>query len=169
MEWNKIRELLANYYDGTTSLEEEQVLRQALRRDDCPADLQAEAMLFQHFAEEGEVESTSFSFTEETLRRAEENAIGNNSRFGLLRRLTGIAAMVAVCGFIYFQWFSPSVEACPTDSPVLAIVNNEEICDKEQAKKEAKEILLLVSQTLNESTDELQHLDKITTPQKITQ
>lgn len=46
MNHEKIKALLNKYYEGNTSLEEEQKLRRSLQQENLPEDLQAEAALF---------------------------------------------------------------------------------------------------------------------------
>lgn len=57
MEYNKIRELLARYWEGTSSLEEEETLRHffATAPQQLPADLLEAQPLFQYFTAEAAV------------------------------------------------------------------------------------------------------------------
>lgn len=43
--WDELRETLSRYYEGETSIQEEQALKEALREADLPDDLRAEAVL----------------------------------------------------------------------------------------------------------------------------
>lgn len=54
MEFNKVRELLDRYWDGTSTLEEEEVLRSFFSRNiaNLPADLKEAQPLFGYFAAE---------------------------------------------------------------------------------------------------------------------
>lgn len=58
MEYNEIREILNRYWEGETSLEEEDLLRSffAGNRQELPADLLEAAALFGYFVAEGERE-----------------------------------------------------------------------------------------------------------------
>jgi hypothetical protein len=54
MEYNKIRELLEKYWEGESSLEEEEMLRSfyAVQHNDLPADLLEAQPMFRYFSEE---------------------------------------------------------------------------------------------------------------------
>ncbi|SFD52692.1 hypothetical protein SAMN05518672_102303 [Chitinophaga sp. CF118] len=58
MEYNKIRELLERYWEGESSLEDEEMLRSffASEHADLPLDLQEAQPLFQYFTEEANLE-----------------------------------------------------------------------------------------------------------------
>ena len=58
MEYNKIRELLERYWEGETSLEEEEMLRSfyAVEHNDLPADLLEAQPLFRYFTSAANVE-----------------------------------------------------------------------------------------------------------------
>lgn len=58
MEYNKIRELLEKYWEGETSLEDEEMLRSfyAVDHNDLPADLLEAQPLFRYFREEANLE-----------------------------------------------------------------------------------------------------------------
>jgi hypothetical protein len=58
MEYNKIRELLEKYWEGETSLEEEEMLRSfyAAEHNDLPADLLEAQPLFRYFTAEANLE-----------------------------------------------------------------------------------------------------------------
>ncbi|RFM33866.1 hypothetical protein [Chitinophaga silvisoli] len=72
MEYNEIREILSRYWEGETSLEEEDLLRSffAGNRQELPADLLEAAALFGYFVAEGEREMTVFE--ELDLREVED-------------------------------------------------------------------------------------------------
>ena len=52
MELNKIKQLLGKYYEGITSVEEDQFLKDYFQNDSVPAELEADRELFSYTASE---------------------------------------------------------------------------------------------------------------------
>ncbi len=151
MDWTRIKALLAAYYDATTTEKEEQELREALSRPDCPPELQEEAALFASYAELAEEEIPSFTY------ELEPNVSPTKSR--KKRRLWvpfgGVAAAIVAISVLYIS--TTNKTPCPTNQPILAVINNQVICDQDVAKQEAREALLYVAQTINQSTAKMNH------------
>jgi|AGTN01.1.fsa_nt_gi hypothetical protein len=84
-----IRRLLDNYFEGTTSVEEENTLRRYFAQDDISEDLQLFAPIFRFL----EDESTALAALEEIRR---ERDIPVLRKHVLWRKLRTIAAVVAV-------------------------------------------------------------------------
>lgn len=62
MDYNKIKTLLNNYFEGETSLAEEEQLRQYFKREDIPNELRKYQSLFAYFGKEQErVTSSQFN------------------------------------------------------------------------------------------------------------
>ncbi|SFW23040.1 hypothetical protein [Chitinophaga sancti] len=77
MEYNEIRELLSRYWEGETSLEEEELLRSffAGNRQELPADLREAAALFGYFVMEGEREMAGLEEMEDLEKRVLERGV----------------------------------------------------------------------------------------------
>lgn len=146
MDYKEVDKLLGKYFDGISSLEEEQALRYFFASQDKlkPEWQHAKAMLA-HFESEKEV-------TFETpIRQLQDHRKQIN-----LWRLSGIAASLLIlvtAGWFYLR---------PMDEPVTyAYVNGKAVTEKAVALEEMRKALTLMSDNLSQGTNGLGKLSKL--------
>lgn len=162
MEFEKINKLLEKYWNGETSLEEEQVLKDYFQQEVVHEEHQKNRALFQFFQNEKN-HTLSSDFEEQLIQQLSNNdekirklpSRKSSRRFFLPR----IAAAIVLLFSMWFFFQKPS-------SPTLAEIDQQEIEEAKIAYKQAKAALLLLSSKLNEGTNAavsgLQQLDKAT-------
>jgi len=141
MDWTEIEKLLTAYYEGETTLEDEEKLKQALLRDDVPQQLAHERQLFSFF-DVAAAESMSNSTQEVSIA----------PKLKLWPKLAGVAALALLLTTLVTQ----------SNPTVYGEINNEKIYDKDVAYQEAMKGLLLVSEKMNSGTKHLQYLNYLT-------
>ncbi len=151
MDWSKIEELIEKYYEEETSLAEEERIRLALAREDCPAHLKLEAELMNFFTHEQQIEwNATPSYTLQPKRKRQ-------TLLRPLSYLSGVAAAIALLAVVYLF---RQEEQCG-NQPVLARVNNQSICDPVLAEQQAREALQLVASKLNQGTAHLGYIESL--------
>lgn len=98
MEYNEIRELLTRYWEGETSLEEEDLLRSffAETREELPADLLEGAALFGYFVQEGEREMPALEmpvFELGDLKKDAQEEVSSQEGKEITKRNTVVVSM----------------------------------------------------------------------------
>ncbi len=147
MDWQNIEQLLDKYYEGETSLEEEAYLKKVLSRDDCPEQFRVEQQLFGCFEKEA---------TENMPSKVDAIQLGKQSSskwMRLLYQASPVAAAALLFAIISIQ--QPQRQACTPNEEVLAVINNQKICNSEIAEQEAREALQFVIYQLNQSTSKV--------------
>lgn len=146
MEINKIEELLARYYEGQTTLEEEETLRGYFSGSEVPGYLQPDKDLFLGIANEKSQEVLSPEFELDILKAIQESEIKEKySRKSISRQLywiSGVAASLILLIATYFFLQSNSIQDT-YDNPQLAY-------------NETKKILSYVSSKMNKGLDPVQ-------------
>jgi len=168
MDWNKIENLLERYYDGETSLAEEQEIRNAFQGGNVPHHLQAEAELMGYIAKAG-TEKSSAEFKQPSSGGSVVNMQPKRNFSINIRRFIAAASIILIIGVGIKFWGPTAAGTNDCSNQVLATINNQEICDKELAKEEARKALLLISSKLNKGTNEMGHLKTLNKPSEITQ
>ena len=142
MNWNKAEELLERFYEGTSSMEEEQELRQLLGRDDLPRHLQPEAALLSQLQGAGK-EETSLSDEELFSRLDAKLAKGKPAGKSIqlpLKSLWQLAAAVALLAIGY--WFGALQPAVPTGYPLKDnTAQSRQLAEIQQEMEEMKSLL----------------------------
>lgn len=165
MDWNNIEQLLEKYYDGTSTTEEEQTIKAAFGQGNIPTHLQADAQLM-GYLNKATTEQLEQSFVPPTSSGKTVPLKPKRTNISLIIRQFTAAAVILIAGFFISKQLFPEKAAC--DTKILATINNQEICDKELAKEEARKALMLISAKLNKGTNELGHLKTMNKPSEIT-
>lgn len=162
MTTEQIRPLLDRYFEGETTLEEEQQLRTWFHSEDLPADLLPFRPLFLHFEKE-QTEGLSSDFEKRLLEKLDPKPETPVRRlFPMVWRVAAAVLMAFTAGYLGYmlpQW--------QQSQPVAGQIDWEkyEIDDPELALEETKEALLLLSEKLNRSankaTKELKKVEKV--------
>ena len=146
MEINKIEELLATYYEGQTSLEEEETLRRYFSGSEIPEHLQPDKDLFLGMANEKSQAVLGPEFELDILKAIQDSEIKEkDSRKSISRQLywiSGVAASFILLIATYFFLQSNSLQDT-YDNPQLAY-------------NETKKILSYVSNKMNKGLDPVQ-------------
>jgi hypothetical protein len=158
MDLKKIRALLAEYYEGRTSIKEEISLTDFFSGPDVPSDLEADRLLFLSLSESAKEIITDEHFDEKLFAAIErqDNEARKRVTRKLLIGLSGIAAGVIILMGSYLLLRENQAEES-------FLVSEERIIhDPETAYQEARNALILISQVMNKGTGELGSLSKLT-------
>lgn len=151
MELLKIEQLLDKYWEGVTSLQEEEQLKHYFNTQEVPAHLQATAQLFRSFSRESEHSYLDDHFDDELLGKIERSSAFSFSRY---RKVFNMAAAISVLVISGIWLFSSNSSQVQSD---LAYTENT-YEDPQLAYEQTRQALLLVSSIMNEGT---QHLEKL--------
>jgi len=156
MDWNNIERLLERYYEGESTIAEETELREAMLHKDCPPYLKSESHLFSFLAAESNIQAENLTYQLSVSKPT-------NKLVSIAKKYSGMAAALALLAIFYFT----QSQTCADNQPVLAVINNQKICDETIAKQQAKEALQLVASKLNKGTSKLDYIHTINTPIQI--
>ncbi len=141
MELKKIKPLLVKYYDGSTSVEEEVLLKAFFEQKDIPDYLKPDKEMFLFYASEKEEEYLP-DFEKDILQAIEYEKESKESKIRhfpkYLYWVSSVAASLLIVLSLYFYQKSPSLEDT-YDNPELAYL-------------ETKKVLYSVSSKLNKGT-----------------
>jgi len=140
--------LIEKYWEGATSVEEEQALKAYFNSDKVSEEHLQYAPLFQYFGKSKE--KTLNTSTEELLKPKNRKGKGLKiqSKLISLRRIAAVGLLLLAMNFIYTQYLNQ-----PTEEERLASYWAEkEIKDPQLAYKKTKAALLMVSKKLNGGT-----------------
>jgi len=151
MEYKEIEHLLNKYLEGETTLQEEALLKEYFDRDDLPEHQPEIVDMFRYFASAQRQEAPPFDVNAE-LNGLVDRQWKKQTRYRfapLARWVAGTAAVLAI-SFGLFQFLNkPETQLKDTyNDPNLAYL-------------QAKEVLLLVSNTMNRNTSKLRYLSAI--------
>ncbi len=148
MDYQKIDALLEKYWQGETTVAEEAQLRQFFSEEDPPARLRPVAALFQYYETPPQLDE---AFDERVLSQLHKQ--NRASMWPNMLKVAAVVVLFLLGGF----WWSQTYDDSP--DPVVAVAAPSDTYeDPEQAYREAKQALLLVSTLMNEGT---QHLTKL--------
>ena len=146
MDYKKIEKLLDKYFEGNTSILEENELKDFFKNSEIPEKFMYAKALFNFYVDENSIKSQQMSSKTKHKRR------------NLFLYISGIAASILIALFFVF-----SVQT--TENKVIyAYYNGKPIRDKVLAEKYTKQALLAVSQNLDKGT---KHLNQLTQLNKI--
>ncbi len=136
MNTEKIKQLIEKFYDGQTTLEEEQQLHEYFQREEIPDELQSEAAYFQYLANVSEG-STSSGFdpfakikAESSYQSAHPSGVSNKILMWSLRVAAGI--ILFLIGFSSGQFLNNN------DSSI----STEQVTALQQEVKQVKDALM---------------------------
>jgi hypothetical protein len=157
MEPERIQDLLAEFYEGNTSREEEALLMDFFMHSDLPEGMEADRMLFLSLADAANEEIPDKDFDEKIIallsEPEEKKAIVKMK--GFIYSVSGIAASILLLLGMYFF-------IAERQSDVIISEYSEYTIDEAQlAYEEARNALLLISHVMNTGTRELEPLSRI--------
>ncbi len=143
MDYKHIKDLLNQYFEGNTSIADEQELRSFFNnKERIPADLEYGKALF--------------SFIKDEKNISYNNSINNKkSHSRLLYYISGIAASLFLGIFLYI------IKPEPKNKIIYAYINGKPITDKNIATNYSKQALLAISQNLDRGTKNLDYLGQL--------
>ena len=145
MDYKAIEQLLEKYFDGHSSLEEEQQLQQFFEKNKkLPPALESAALMFRHF--QGESAETMPQPIMRVSRNRQRNRIW---------QLSGIAASILIVLSAIF-WMPGSMD----QGPAYAYINGQPVNNEEVALEEMKKALSIMTSHLNQGTEGLSQLSK---------
>jgi len=143
MNLQEIETLLNKYYEGESSLEEEQYLMEYFRQDVVPDHLAPHQEQFMYYKSARDEKLPNKNFEHEMTRKIGEESSGTAyaKRSRMYYFVTGIAASIVILIGVYFQFIAkPNTNKYTTEDTYQ---------DPEKAYAEAKKALLLVSEKFN--------------------
>lgn len=151
MEYKKIEKLLEKYWNGETSLQEEQQLRHFFQSPKVPGHLKNIAPLFQYYQKETEYNPLGKPFEEKVLNKVSPGT-ATRSR-ALWNNLLKVAASLLIIGLtVYYLGFNREQE----DTVAATTIE-----DPELAYEKTKMALLLVSEKLNTGEKYTREMEKL--------
>jgi hypothetical protein len=151
MDYQNINEILEKYFEGNTTQEEENLIREYFLKTDLPVEHQYLKKMFHYFNEAKINSKPDFNVN------AELNSIIDNQwkkeskiRFNRILKWSSSVAAIFILGIGIFHYYSkPSVKVKDTFS------------NPDQAYIETKRALLYVSNCMNKNTSNLKYLAQI--------
>ena len=145
MEYKELEILLDKYFEGNTSLKEEQEIKDFFKNNsELPENLIETKAMFLFFQSEKE-EQTELEFVPTARRKPKKNLRK------IYYQVSGIAASIIL--LISILTYSDNSE----EQKIYAYINGKPIMNEQVAKMEAKRALLLVSSNFNHGTKNLNH------------
>lgn len=145
MSFQTIEKLLQKYFEGDTSLHEEEQLKSFFQQDDVPPHLMSLKELFLTYSREKEIEVLDKQFDNDIMSHIESEGIISmkRKRRTTIYMISGIAAsiLILITFFLYINILTKSIEDTFSDPQI--------------AYNEAKNIMLFVSEKLNRGTEPL--------------
>ena len=155
MEFNKVRELLDRYWDGTSTLEEEEALRSFFSRDiaNLPADLKEAQPLFSYFAAERDIPMPVFPDIE--IAVAQQQTPERPVKQMIWQHWMKYAAVLLIAVGI---GYSIRQAESRHDQIAVAVSEQDTFDDPEKAFAVTQKALQLLSRNLNKGTAQMQKL-----------
>lgn len=152
MELQKIEQLLEKYWDGDTSLEEEQALQLFFSEEEVPDHLQGVATLFRTFQTDRQFKTLDDSFDEALIHKIEKSGSAWN-----VRSILRIAAAITLLLASVFLVKDHLREEAGNSTEVTEVMTSTQE-DPKLAYEQTRQALLLISSMMNEGT---QHIEKL--------
>ena len=100
---DNIKKILEKYYNGETSLEEENQLKEFFSKADVPEEFHQEKIMFDHYAHNFENEKLGDDFDDKVLKKIKQPVKLEDRRKSLQRILNIAAVILAVVGIFVIQ------------------------------------------------------------------
>jgi hypothetical protein len=152
MELQKIEQLLEKYWDGDTSLKEEQVLQKFFTEEEVPDHLQGVATLFQKFKADRQFQTLDDRFDEAMIHKIEKS--GSAWNFRVILRIAAVVALLVASVLLVKDDILDEPEDIAETTETTP--NTHE--DPKLAYEQTRQALLLISSMMNEGT---QHIEKL--------
>ena len=145
MEFKELEILLERYFDGKTTLAEEQQIKEFFKNSaELPQKMKETKAMFEFFQNEKEKQA-DFEFS--PIKRKDKAKIRK-----LYYQVSAIAASILILISIFT--YTDNLE----EQKVYAYINGKPIMNEQVAEMEAKRALMLVSSNFNQGAENLKHL-----------
>ena len=156
MDYNNIKQILEKYWEGETSLQEENLLHEYFNSDDVVEELKDVQPMFQYFKVEQTTRIENPNFDEALLTQLEGTVIKpmrtiNYRRNRIIRLVASAAAIIFITfsGLFIYQEMDKSGQIAETEKTLQL----EELTEEERiAYEQTKEALAYLSSKLNRGT-----------------
>jgi hypothetical protein len=155
MENRRIKDLLEKFYEGQTSLSEEQILKEFFGQESVPIEFNADRDVFLLFNESSSSEVLGEEFDEQILEMIATQDKQTPGRTRILYIASGIAAGFAILLGTYFMVLENKLNFKSSSAFEMAAID-----DPELALEETRKALYLVSEVFNKGTAELTTISK---------
>lgn len=156
METGEVKVLLEKFYDGTTSLAEEQMLKEFFQQPDVPKELEADREVFLVFLLSSKTEVLGEDFDKQVLDLIQSQEIRPARRIRFLYAASGIAAGFTILIATWFMVLENRLDFGPKSSDEMIALQ-----DPDLALEETMKALYMVSEVFNRGTDQLAGLGKL--------
>ena len=156
MDYNNIKQILEKYWEGETSLQEENLLHEYFNSDDVVEELKDVQPMFQYFKVEQTARIENPKFDEELLAQLEETVVKpmrvvNYRRNRIIRLVASAAAIVLIAFSGYFVYQQMDNDEHRVAEKTLQL---EDLTEEERlAYEQTKAALAYVSSKLNRGTN----------------
>nr|WKN39621.1 hypothetical protein K4G66_13055 [Tunicatimonas sp. TK19036] len=163
MELTNIRELVEKYWNGDTTLEEEELLRDYLANEDVPADLKKEAALFRYYQAQTRFRNLDDQFEEKITRRIQRKQSPQwwSNHRSFIRVAAVVVMLVVAALLLKTEWLDT-----PADPDPIAVSTEDTYEDPQLAYEQTKEALMLVSSLMNEGAQHMEQLETFSEAQE---
>ena len=156
MDYNNIKQILEKYWEGETSLQEENLLHEYFNSDDVVEELKDVQPMFQYFKEEQTTRIENPNFDEVLLAQLEETVVQPmrpvyNRRNRIIRLVASAAAIVLIAfsGLFIYQEMDNGGQIAETEKTLQL----EDLTEEERkAYEQTKAALAFVSAKMNRGT-----------------
>ena len=140
MDSNRLKELLGRYWNGESTLEEEQQLRDHFSTSEIPEELKETAALFKYFEQSKKKSLTDISFDRTIVEKIHKPAAAKGRVASIVFNAMKIAAGIAV--LMVAIWFVRTEVRQSTPQEVVDTYD-----DPKMAFEETKKALLMISKS----------------------
>jgi hypothetical protein len=149
MDYNRIEELLARYWDCETTIEEEKELRELFKDPAVPEKYRKEAALFGYFEEESNQGNLGEFFDHRVLEEVNKTSESTSiQKQGRVRRMwldvvkaAAVVAILVTAVFVTREQYQDTQE-------------NPELAEAREAFEETKKALLMLSHSMNKGKEQ---------------
>lgn len=159
MDSEKLNGLLAKYWNGETSLEEEEQLRTFFSQADAPEHLADAASLFRYFENQKNKSLTDAGFDDKVLRKIRRSGAGAGKVRALMLNSMRIAAGIVV--LIAAVWLV-RMELRQSSPPEMA----DTYSDPKMAFEETKKALMMISRSFGTAEEQAKKINLFNEAQK---
>jgi len=155
MELTNIEQLLEKYWNGDTSVEEEQQLQHFFSEEEVPEHLEGVATLFRTFSTDRQFKQLDEAFDEALIRKIEKS-----EKAFPWRNWLSIAAAIAllIVSALWVKDILPMQAQQPTAE--IQLIEEDTYEDPRLAYEQTREALLLISSMMNKGTQQVEKLEK---------
>ena len=151
MDYKNINHLLEKYWEGETSLQEEETLRQYFNNGSVAPEFRQFAPLFQYLKEEQDV-LISDDFEKRLLEQLENEPVAKVRKLNWMRVIRSVAAVGIVLLGAFFIYQNTKPVEKPRGAKIIILDDFENESEKQEAIATAKAALSLISKKMRKGS-----------------